>query len=858
MVVKKTWFRVILLGIVPVAVAGAFWPAGQIPPSAAKAKEILAKKCGGCHNSGFIFDPKSHRSVLQSKVVVAGDLTKSILYQRIVKGEMPPTGKLPPDEIQSISEWITSGAPNWNPTPATALGSSVQPSQTAPAAQPQDPPAPQPIAASEPQVLKAILSDLESSPESRRPFLRYFSTANLLRNPESSEDAQKYAGALSKLVNSLSWAADIASLPRLGPSNSVFRLDLRDVDWTTGTWKLLTDAYPYGYVARDTRGLQDQIRTLNGASLPYLRVDWFCANASVAPLYHAILELPRTVRELETKLDVDVERNQRENKVIRAGLTQSNISVSNRAVERHATKYGAYWRSFDFAGNLGRQNIFAHPLDFQEDGGEYIFNLPNGLQAYYISNSKGQRLDRAPAKIVRDRSAIFGNVEVFNALNCISCHSRGMQQFASSLRQTLETQQSAAFDLDKALEWYVTQSVLKESFKKDTDRFGRAVEATGNAFPRDENGEPQVSPSEEPVTQIVVRYLRDSVSLDAAASEICLPVSEFKRRIEKSSVLESRGFGQFLGAEGGMKRDSWEQSFGVMVSEIRVGEPTGAAAKRAEEPEDPRTPVQFLTEGSDTLVSRAKSQIFLRLGQSFDLRPTTSHAETRVKIASRTSDESLDLIAIVRGQELKATGSRESVLELADNLADRIQLLLAGTKAGPLPASQPTNQAERIALGSVRELLDAAVNSTGYNTAINVDRGPGSTYRIGDVISVTAHVDRPAFVAIYDVDSLGVVSLLFPNKFNRNNHVRDVRFLIPDPNEAWVLRASGTPGRERMFLLAADDATKLPGLAGFLANPSGEFVSKSVGVFSKEIGTLSSQGSGQIGASLVDFFTADR
>ena len=32
-----------------------------------------------------------------------------------------------------------------------------------------------------------------------------------------------------------------------------------------------------------------------------------------------------------------------------------------------------------FAGSVGTQNIFTHPLSFEQDGGEVIFNLPNGF-----------------------------------------------------------------------------------------------------------------------------------------------------------------------------------------------------------------------------------------------------------------------------------------------------------------------------------------------------------------------------------------------------------------------------------------------------------------------------------------------
>ena len=83
----------------------------------------------------------------------------------------------------------------------------------------------------------------------------------------------------------------------------------------------------------------------------------------------------------------------------RAGFNNSGVSNHNRVVERHKSRYGAYWKSYDFAGSVGAQNILTHPLGFTHDGGEAIFNLPNGLQGYYLANASGFRLDEAPINI---------------------------------------------------------------------------------------------------------------------------------------------------------------------------------------------------------------------------------------------------------------------------------------------------------------------------------------------------------------------------------------------------------------------------------------------------------------------------
>ena len=144
------------------------------------------------------------------------------------------------------------------------------------------------------------------------------------------------------------------------------------------------------------------------ADIPSVHVDWFVAQASLPPLYHDLLSLPSTDRELETRLEVDVIRNLLNApsvRVWRAGTNNSGVSNNNRVIERHLSRYGAYWKSYDFAGSVGTQNIFTHPLSFTHDGGEVVFNLPNGLQAYYVTNASGFRLDDAPINIVSNPAA---------------------------------------------------------------------------------------------------------------------------------------------------------------------------------------------------------------------------------------------------------------------------------------------------------------------------------------------------------------------------------------------------------------------------------------------------------------------
>ena len=88
-------------------------------------RPILETKCLGCHNA------EKHKGGLNLESVtglqnggdsgvatVAGKPDESLLFQRVLAGEMPPeeAGKLTASEIEKLRQWITAGAPVTNET----------------------------------------------------------------------------------------------------------------------------------------------------------------------------------------------------------------------------------------------------------------------------------------------------------------------------------------------------------------------------------------------------------------------------------------------------------------------------------------------------------------------------------------------------------------------------------------------------------------------------------------------------------------------------------------------------------------------------------------------------------------------
>ena len=288
--------------------------------------------------------------------------------------------------------------------------------------------------------------------------------------------------------------------------------------------------------------------------VPFVYVDWFLAMASLPPLYHDILALPETERELERELGIDVARNLRSApgvRVWRAGTNNSGVSNHNRVVERHTSRYGAYWKSHDFDGSAGAKNIFTHPLSFERAGGEVIFNLPNGLQAYYISDGLGNRIDVAPTDIVSNPAA--SDPAVRNGISCIGCHTDGMKEFEDEVRATITRTANPSYDKAHALRLYVEKKVMDRLVAEDTERYREALEETGGVFD-----------DIEPVSRFYEAFQSPLDASDAAAA-IGMEKKAFLTKIDTEPGLQHLGLTGLLN-NGNVKRDVWDSNFSDLVS----------------------------------------------------------------------------------------------------------------------------------------------------------------------------------------------------------------------------------------------------------------------------------------------------
>ena len=416
-----------------------------------------------------------------------------------------------------------------------------------------------------------------------RAYARYFTMTHLYNAGETAKVLKAYRSGLSKLVNSLSWGGTVTNPQPIDSQGTIFYIDLRHYEWdVNNAWTQIEAAYPYhiGFDAPAQNALKEQLGRLQGetrSDIPSVHIDWFMATASTPPLYHDLLSLPLTDRELESRLGVDVGRNLRDApgvRVWRAGFNNSGVSNHNRVVERHAFRDGAYWKSYDFAGSVGTQNIFNHPLSFTHDGGEVIFNLPNGLQGYYLVNASGSRLDTAPINIVSNPAA--SDPTVRNGLSCFGCHTEGMKTFEDQVRSVIE---SSATPNAQALRLYVEQLEMDVLLREDMERYKVALEATGGAVN-----------DIEPISRFH-EVFQGEVDAAYAAAVVGLETEVFLEKIRENVGLQNAGLLVLDSPNGSMKRDAWTSSFNAMIYALDFPEVEVESPSQPEQP--PGTVVQI-------------------------------------------------------------------------------------------------------------------------------------------------------------------------------------------------------------------------------------------------------------------------
>lgn len=521
-----------------------------------RALALLTTYCGSCHGDpatakGGFSTVLNASALVTSGKVVQGKAQQSPLYLRASSGSMPPADvKKRPGaaDIDALEAWISCGAKDW---------SSSMPMQTV-------------AFVSIDTRLRTVLDDLRSieNPVDRER-MRYIDLSTLANGGSSADSLEVYRDGVSMLLNSLSRGRSVVAPVAVDRDKLIYRLDLRDYVWDSASWTQLEAQYPYAVIYdQDSRLFPvdevsaEQIRLETNTQIPVIQADWFLSHASRPPLYYSLLALPDSLQGLERQLGVDIQRDIDSEQVLRAGFADAGPSQNNRVIERHELggNRGALWLSYDFSTNVDIKNVFSHPLDFQEDGGEMIFNLDNGLQGYFIANAAGVRLDKAPSNVVQDPASRDGAVEA--GLSCMNCHQvDGQLPKNDEIRDFQLNAGVNAQQIERVLAVYVPHPTLQSAFDADQNRYRTARAALGvDAL------------SNTSMHQLDDRHL-GVLDIDDVAAVLGLPGADLKRAIDASPQAFPPEIVTLRTQGGSIQRDAFETIVSQLLQALGLGQP---------------------------------------------------------------------------------------------------------------------------------------------------------------------------------------------------------------------------------------------------------------------------------------------
>jgi hypothetical protein len=489
---------------------------------------------------------------------------------------------------------------------------------------PSVPPAPEP---SKPEVfydpnssVTWAVGDLLTFPKHDQKYIRYISLYNIPR-----ERRREYAAVISFVVNSLGTRRKMYIPEFVGASNeTLIRLDIRNYEWTFEAWEKLglngsgvrPSPEPYFHYIIDKPILEkvkrkkiqkveytdgsfrdeeveveevvatkrrliteiapwlDKIGNqalydLTCSHFPIFRADWFIANVIVPPAYYDFLRLGNKAADFDKLIFADEELARKARSQDKAVVIASIVARNNRTLNRSPTFTSGYvWKSHDSLKSVDNRDYVKFILDENFDATEDIGSLPNGLQAYFLTDGKGNRLDVANPDIAIDFTA--ADKLVRTGRSCMICHSDGIRPISDEIRtltRTLQNPKQVQLLVSRKEDAYriedLFSSDLDEQIIKDQNYYRAAVaRATGL----------QSEVIAKLLNEIYNNYIERLMTIDDIARDVGIEVNNLEPFIKASK--DNVVLGLLKTPIRPIRRDQWEFSysrFTILIHARRQG-----------------------------------------------------------------------------------------------------------------------------------------------------------------------------------------------------------------------------------------------------------------------------------------------
>jgi len=454
-------------------------PAGGELSLQDQALAILSRSCARCHGAA---NPQGNFGIIDNvpamlasgRYIIPGNPETSLIFTRLAPfGNMPPTGAIKAEDVNTIKQWILSLQSN------------------------------QVVVLRDNQILDLIQKDIQGNVAAAdQTQVRYFSLHVPNNVGASAEELEAMRKGFFKVVNSLSRSPVIVKPVAVDAKKLVYRVKLDEMGIPIAIFEsVMNDFYPYSqqYLnnVSDAASIlaaqnDSSLRAATASNSYLIRADWFTATATLPVPYERLLQLGVNQAALDQQLGVNTLADINANRVQRAGFRNSGMSTQNRVIERHAQLNGlAYWTSYDFSSSAGTANVFSNPLgpvalngtrEFTHEGAGIMFQLANGMFAYRVVSNAGVALDKAPTSTVNQSSAPAEFLSAMvNGMSCMGCHNAGLIFKKDEIRPFAQTNVGdfSQAEFEKILNIYPEERIFKETLDRDNAFYFNALTQLG-------------------------------------------------------------------------------------------------------------------------------------------------------------------------------------------------------------------------------------------------------------------------------------------------------------------------------------------------------------------------------------------
>lgn len=331
------------------------------------------------------------------------------------------------------------------------------------------------------------------------------------------------------------------------------------------------------------------LATMSGSKMPIMFAQEFIVNtmdATKGSHYYDFLGIGKTEKDFQKIIAGDPSLAEKFEVDRQGTVIMSGVTLHNRRLTRVPTILGYYWYSTDSKEDIGKKNYLQVLLDRgleNFDASEQIASLPNGLQVYFLADSKGNRQDSAPDFIAGDKMTTNNDHRVRNGISCIRCHSEGILSFKSVFENLRKSVKKESYDYDKLYRLdQLYSGNLNEEFTGDQGLYAKAVaQATGRTT--------QINASK--FSLAFAQWDEKYVTLEVAAKDLGVPpehhqwLKEALRGLSQSDILKGKVEGEYrdqtilaLVADEPepISRNQWGEAFQIaaaLVEQYRVKHP---------------------------------------------------------------------------------------------------------------------------------------------------------------------------------------------------------------------------------------------------------------------------------------------